>query len=152
MLKEKLQKAAEIINRNDRGGFTIPTSKLYPHQWNWDSAFTALGISTYSKTRAWQELILLINAQWTNGMIPHIVFHENNPNYFPGPNHWQITANSKTSCHSQPPVLASVILEMVKDGDDYDLKKSQSLFNSIMAYHEWFFLARDPNNEGFLST
>ena len=151
MLKEKLQKAAEIINRNDRGGFTIPTSKLYPHQWNWDSAFTALGIATYNKTRAWQELILLINAQWSNGMIPHIVFHENNPNYFPGPNHWQITANSKTSCHSQPPVLASVILEMVKDGDDYDLKKSQSLFNSIMAYHEWFFSARDPNNEGFLS-
>ena len=70
---------------------------------------------------------------------PHIVFHENNPNYFPGPNHWQIKANSKTSCHSQPPVLASVILEIVKNGDEYDLKKSQSLFNSIMAYHEWFF-------------
>ena len=151
MLKEKLQKAIEIINRNDRGGFTIPTNKLYPHQWNWDSAFTALGISTYNKTRAWQELILLINAQWTNGMIPHIVFHENNPNYFPGPSHWQIKANSKTSCHSQPPVLASVILEIVKNGDEYDLKKSQSLFNSIMAYHEWFFSARDPNNEGFLS-
>ena len=80
MLKDKLQKAAEIIKRNDRGGFTIPTNKLYPHQWNWDSAFTALGISTYNKTRAWQELILLINAQWTNGMIPHIVFHESNPN------------------------------------------------------------------------
>ena len=31
MLKEKLQKAIEIINRNDRGGFTIPTNKLYPH-------------------------------------------------------------------------------------------------------------------------
>ena len=39
MLKENLQKAVEIINRNDRGGFTIPTNKLYPHQWNWDSAF-----------------------------------------------------------------------------------------------------------------
>jgi glycogen debranching enzyme len=151
MLKEKLQKAVEIINRNDRGGFTIPSNKLYPHQWNWDSAFTALGIFTYNKTRAWQELILLINSQWTNGMIPHIVFHENNPNYFPGPHHWQIKKNSKTSCHSQPPVLASIILEMVRNGDDYDLKKSQSLFNSLMAYHDWFFSARDPNNEGFMS-
>ena len=62
MLKEKLQKAVEIINRNDRGGFTIPTNKLYPHQWNWDSAFSALGIATYNKMRAWQELILLINS------------------------------------------------------------------------------------------
>ena len=110
-----------------------------------------MGIATFNKTRAWQELILLINAQWANGMIPHIVFHENNPNYFPGPNHWQIKANSQTSCHSQPPVLASVILEMVREGDDYDLKKSQSLFNSLMAYYEWFFSARKPNNEGFES-
>ena len=66
MLKEKLQKAVEYINRNDRGGFIIPTKKLYPRQWSWDSTFTALGIATYNKTRAWQELILLINAQWIN--------------------------------------------------------------------------------------
>ena len=151
MLKEKLKKAVEIINRNDRGGFTIPTNKLYPHQWNWDSAFTALGIATFNKTRAWQELILLINAQWANGMIPHIVFHENNPNYFPGPNHWQIKANSKTSCHSQPPVLASIIWQMVKRGNEYDKLKAGTLFNSIMAYHKWYFLARDPSKEGFIS-
>ena len=36
MLKEKLQKTAEIINRNNHGRFTIPTSKLYPHQSNAD--------------------------------------------------------------------------------------------------------------------
>ena len=60
MIRERFQKAIEIINKNDRGGFTVPTSKLYPHQWNWDSAFTALGISTYNKIRAWQELIILI--------------------------------------------------------------------------------------------
>ena len=28
MLKEKIQKAIEIINRNDRGGFTIPTTNF----------------------------------------------------------------------------------------------------------------------------
>ena len=76
MIRERFQKAVEIITKNDRGGYTVPTSKLYPHQWNWDSAFTALGISTYNKIRAWQELILLIKAQWKNGMIPHIIFHE----------------------------------------------------------------------------
>ena len=78
MIRERFQKAVEIITKNDRSRFTVPTSKLYPHQWNWDSAFTALGISTYNKTRAWQELILLIKAQWENGMIPHIIFHKNN--------------------------------------------------------------------------
>ena len=84
-------------------------------------------------------------------MIPHIIFHENDPNYFPGPNHWHIKSNCNTSCLSQPPVLASIIWDMVKNGNSDDLHKGQSLFNSLMAYHEWFFSARDPNNEGFIS-
>ena len=70
MIEEKFQNAVEIITKNDRGGYTVPTSKLYPHQWNWDSAFTALGISTYNKTRAWQELILLILFKMLNTQ-PH---------------------------------------------------------------------------------
>ena len=74
-----IEKAIEVIKKNDRGGFTVPSERLYPHQWNWDSVFTALGISLFDKTRAWQELIMLINAQWQDGMIPHIVFHQNNP-------------------------------------------------------------------------
>ena len=75
MIRDRFQNAIEIITKNDRGGYTVPTSKLYPYQWNWDSAFTALGISTYNKTRAWQELILLFKAQWKNGMITHIIFN-----------------------------------------------------------------------------
>ena len=31
--------------RNDRGGYTVPTEGLYPYQWNWDSAFVALGFA-----------------------------------------------------------------------------------------------------------
>ncbi len=72
-----IEEAIKVIINNDRGGFTIPTNRLYPHQWNWDSAFTALGISLFDKTRSWQELIMLINAQWRDGMIPHIIFHQN---------------------------------------------------------------------------
>ena len=87
-----IKDAIKVITNNDRGGFTVPTNRLYPHQWNWDSGFTALGISLFNKTRAWQELIMLINGQWQDGMIPHIIFHENDPNYFPGPDQWQIKA------------------------------------------------------------
>ena len=60
MIREKFQNAVEILTKNDRGGFTVWTSVLYPHQWNWDSASTAIGITTYKKIRAWQELIILI--------------------------------------------------------------------------------------------
>ncbi len=146
-----IEEAIKVIINNDRGGFTIPTNRLYPHQWNWDSAFTALGISLFDKTRSWQELIMLINAQWRDGMIPHIIFHQNDPDYFPGPDQWKINAKSKTSCHSQPPVLASIIWQMVKRGNEYDKLKAGTLFNSIMAYHKWYFLARDPSKEGFIS-
>ena len=60
MIRERFQKVVEILTKNDRGGFTVWTSVLYPHQWNWDSASTAIGITTYKKIRAWQELIILI--------------------------------------------------------------------------------------------
>ena len=38
------EKAQNILIKNDRGGFTVPTAGLYPYQWNWDSAFAA-GVS-----------------------------------------------------------------------------------------------------------
>ena len=39
------QQAIEILRRNDRGGYTVPTATgLYPAQWNWDSCFVALGL------------------------------------------------------------------------------------------------------------
>ena len=41
-----IQRAIDTLAKNDRGGFTIPTKGLYPYQWNWDSAFVALGIAT----------------------------------------------------------------------------------------------------------
>ena len=74
-----LQKRAQhIIKSNSRGGFTIPCNTLYPFQWNWDSAFCALGIYTYNKERALREIDSLFNGQWENGMIPQIIFHTNN--------------------------------------------------------------------------
>ena len=41
--------ALAILKKNDRGGFTIPTARLYPFQWNWDSAFIAIGLATYDR-------------------------------------------------------------------------------------------------------
>ena len=38
--------ARAILARNDRGGYTVPTERLYPFQWNWDSAFVAMGFAT----------------------------------------------------------------------------------------------------------
>ncbi|MGI9505967.1 MAG: MGH1-like glycoside hydrolase domain-containing protein, partial [Geminicoccaceae bacterium] len=66
--------AIEILQANDRGGYTVPTSRLYPYQWNWDSAFVALGFAAFDQDRAWREIEMLFEGQWDDGMVPHILF------------------------------------------------------------------------------
>jgi len=50
--------------------------RLYPHQWLWDSCFTAIGIARFDPTRAADELRALFRGQWENGMLPHMIFAE----------------------------------------------------------------------------
>ena len=77
--------ARDILRRNDRGGYTVPTDGLYPYQWNWDSVFAAWGFATFDLPRAWLELETLMAAQWSDGMVPHIIFHQSDPGYYPDP-------------------------------------------------------------------
>ena len=110
---ENIIKAQTIIRNNSRGNFTIPCSKLYPFQWNWDSAFTALGIFSYDQNRAIKEIDMLIEGQWDNGMIPQIIFHTPSDTYFPGADVWNSKTNPKTSCITQPPVITTVVWYMI---------------------------------------
>ena len=134
-MTKRIEEAINIIKMNDRGGYTVPTGRLYPYQWNWDSGFTALGIWQFNKWRAWLEIIALLDAQWQDGMIPHIVFRHNDPDYFPGPDVWSTNTEPPTSGHSQPPVLSSIIWQIVQQGTDYDARKAREVFPKLMAYH-----------------
>ena len=41
--------AKKTLINNRRSNYTLPTNtKLYPAQWNWDSAFIALGYSNFN--------------------------------------------------------------------------------------------------------
>ena len=115
------------------------------------SGFTALGIWQFNKWRAWLEIIALLDAQWQDGMIPHIVFRHNDPDYFPGPDVWSTNTEPPTSGHSQPPVLSSIIWQIVQQGTDYDARKAREVFPKLMAYHRWFCAARDPQETGVIS-
>ena len=88
--------ARAVLDASWLGASTLPSRTLYPHQWNWDSAFIAIGRSWYDQARAEQELRSLFAAQWANGKVPSIVF---NPSvgedaYFPGPAFWQTSKRS----------------------------------------------------------
>lgn len=142
--------AIDILKANDRGGYTIPTARLYPYQWNWDSVFAALGFAAFDRPRAWQELELLMAGQWADGMVPHIIFRKNDPSYFPGPGIWQSNTDPLSSGHSQPPVAASAVATLVESGGEDDLACARALFPGLLASHRWWHTMRDPEGTGLV--
>lgn len=136
---DKLDKRArDILRGNDRGGYTVPTEGLYPYQWNWDSAFAAMGFATFAMPRAWQELETLFSGQWDNGMVPHILFHRPDPGYFPGPDVWGGIGPMPSSGISQPPITATMA-RLIHDRDPKAGRAPmQALFPKMKAWHQWF--------------
>ena len=57
-----IKKAKKVLLGNRKKGYTLPTnSKLYPAQWNWDSAFIALGYSYFNLNFALDEISTLLS-------------------------------------------------------------------------------------------
>ncbi len=146
-------RAREILRRNDRGGYTVPTAGLYPYQWNWDSCLVALGWATFDEPRAWTEIETLFAAQWDDGMVPHIVFHQIDEGYFPGPEVYDTGRSPASSGLTQPPVAASVVRRLVERAQDPDQAeaRARALLPKLHAWHRWFRTARDPNGDGLVA-
>ena len=70
-----IETAKRVLEGNWIGTSTKPAPALYPHQWNWDSGFIAVGYANYDQQRAQLELSTLFKSQWANGMLPQIVFN-----------------------------------------------------------------------------
>ena len=145
--------AAQILRDNDRGGYTVPTRGLYPFQWNWDSCFVALGWATFDLGRAFTEIETLFTGQWPDGMVPHIVFHEPDDGYFPGPQVWRTGRPTPTSGITQPPVLGFVLWRLHDEARDRELAeaRARALLPKAAAWHRWFHRARDPDGTGLVA-
>src|SRR5215212_7827128 len=78
-----VQEAQKVLEFNWTGEYTRPSPRLYPHQWSWDSAFTAIGYAHWDQRRAIKELTHLFDSQWKNGLLPQIVFDPHFGEYFP---------------------------------------------------------------------
>lgn len=135
--------ARDIMMRNDRGGYTVPTDGLYPYQWNWDSAFAAFGFARFDIPRAWKEVETLFSGQWANGMVPHILFHEPDHGYFPGPQVWGCDGPIPSSGISQPPVAATFIRAIWEADKAAGTAPLRALYPGILAWHRWFMDWRD---------
>ena len=147
------ERARDILRRNDRGGYTVPTAGLYPFQWAWDSCLVALGLATFDEARAWRELETLFAAQWTDGMVPHIVFHQPDPGYFPGPDAWRVDCVPPTSGITQPPVAATAVRKLLERARKMGpaTAAARRLLPRLLAWHRWFHAVRDPHGEGLVA-
>jgi hypothetical protein len=151
------ENAAQVLKNNWKDGFTIPCEGLYPFQWNWDSGFIALGWMHIDLDRAFQEIHSLLKGQWSNGFLPHIIFHNPSDTYFPGPevqaSHLSAFAPElPTSGITQPPVLGWVLGEMYAfaKADSRTLPFLHKVYDAAYKAHEYLYTHRDPNQEGLV--
>jgi hypothetical protein len=145
--------ARRILQINDRGGYTVPNASVYPFQWNWDSAFVAMGFVGFDANRAWTELDTLFEGQWSDGMVPSIVFHARSDAYYPGPAAWGTQHAPPTTGISQPPVAgtAARVLWMRSPDRAASRRRLDALFPRLMAWHRWWHEVRDPDGAGLVT-
>ncbi|MCC1492955.1 hypothetical protein [Cognatishimia sp. F0-27] len=144
--------ARAILRGNDRGGYTVPTDGLYPYQWNWDSAFAAWGFATFDIDRAWEEVETLLSGQWPSGMVPHILFHREDPGYFPGPDVWGASNGPiPSSGISQPPVAAPFMRAIWEQDRAAGEARLRALLPKLVAWHRWFMRWRNRDGMIFIA-
>lgn len=155
--------------RCDRGTYTVPSPLTYPHQWNWDSAFAALGWLCVDPRRAWQELETLTGAQARDGLVPHIAYASPRPlerlapllhripslarflpalvrsRYSPSPGWWGWLRGRDgrlRSAITQPPVAATAARMLFEStGDELAARR---LLAPLSRWHAFLLGARDP--------
>ncbi len=153
-----------MLLANDEGRYTVPSRLTYPHQWNWDSALSALGWAELDAGRAWSELEALLDARDDQGMVPHIAFHSRvpgwlerhlpqalarvarpYPRYLPGPRWWgrrYAHDGRRISAITQPPLAASCARLLFERHPDEP--RARALLQPLAAWHRFLLGARDP--------
>jgi len=156
--------AAAVLHGNDMGTWTKASPHLYPHQWSWDSAFIAIGWAHLDVGRAMTELEQLFAAQWTTGMVPHLVFRPSGQPYFPGPEWWDCAAvtpaarglPAPTTGICQPPVHALAvrrIWDLTPEARRPEIRaRIQALFPRLVSWHRYLATGRDPEGSGLVTT
>jgi hypothetical protein len=158
-LEEYISRAKSVLEKNWMGAYTVPSVHLYPHQWNWDSGFIAIGYSHYDTERAIKEISHLFKAQWKNGMIPQIVFNKHAlGKYFPEPDFWQAHKSPfapegiLTSGITMPPIHGYVVLKIYENAPEKDkvIPFLKWIFPKIIKYHRYLYLERNPDDNGLI--
>ena len=95
----------------------------------------------------------LLKGQWDDGLVPHIVFHQVSPDYFPGPDLWAVKHTPPTSGITQPPVLATAVRRLLDRAKDRPAAEAQvaTIYPRLVKWHRWWQHARDPEGTGLVA-
>jgi hypothetical protein len=136
--------AVSVLQGNWDGDYTVPSRRLYPHQWSWDSAFISVGWAHVAPDRARRELETLLAAQWADGRVPQIVFNPDVPRdaYFPGPDFWRSAQvpgapARETSGLVQPPLHAAAAWEVYRADPGPGGEFLARVYPALSAQHEY---------------
>lgn len=151
-----LDHARDVLERNNRGRWTVPAENLYPHQWLWDSCFISIGVRHIDIERAKNEILHLLSGQWSNGMLPHMIF-ANDKQYRRDRELWRsylspfAPDDAYTSGLTQPPVVAEAIVKIGKKMSVAERRSwYQTVYPALLHYHQWLYTERDPHQEGLI--
>lgn len=146
-------RSLNVLKANDNGSHTTPT-KIYPHQWLWDSCFIAIGLRHSNPERAAKEIANLVHGQWANGMIPHMIFNKDRK-YRLERESWRSWLSPfapdklSTSGITQPPMLADAVVKVGAKMNATERREFYHyMYEPLVAYHTWLYAERDPHNEG----
>lgn len=153
-----LEKACvATLHKNWREKCTIPTAGLYPFQWLWDSAFIAVGWAHVDPARARREFQTIMDCQWQNGFLAHVVYHDDDAgkSYFPGSDFQGASAHPYAPKHvvtsgiSQPPNLGYCLEQvyLLDTAREQNAAFYQAAITAIFRFHEYLYRDRDPQKE-----
>ena len=151
------RRAHTVLDQNRRGSWTCPSGELYPHQWLWDSCFVAIGLAHDDAPRAAGELRALLRGQWSNGMLPHMIFADDVADVG-SERIWQSRRNPlapddvATSCITQPPVIAVAVQRVAQAlASEERTVFLREVYPKLLAYHDWLYRERDPHERGLVT-
>lgn len=148
--------AKKILLQNRYDDYTVPSKNLYKHQWSWDSGWITFGLNLINEEKhSEKELIHLFSYQWSNGLIPSIIFNTNDIDYFPGPNIWEVsdyagkyTKNNNSTGIVQPPIHSYAVLNTFKITKNINFLKD--IFPKLLLWHQYLYNERDIYDEGLV--
>lgn len=122
--------------------YTLPSPRVYPCQWLWDSCFHSIIYTHFDLQYAKDEIRALLSAQWENGMLPHMIYWEQHVQH---QRNWG--TDGKTSCLTQPPMVAYAVERVVEQGNDKEF--AAEVLGPMHRYYQW--LERERGCDGVLS-